>query len=577
MKKTGAWLAVYALEQVGVKYTFGIPGVHTTEIYDALNSSTQIQPTLVTHEGSGSFMADAISRTSGSIGTIVVVPAAGVTHAMSGIGEAFLDGIPMLVITGGTRKDTGRSYQLHELDQKKLVAAVTKNAFVIEKHEDIIPTIFEAYDIATSGEPGPVFIEIPAELQLFQAEIDHLPTYQHLSTTSVKQEEKIQSAIEMLKNSEKPGIYLGWGAVDAHEQSIALAELLEAPVATTLQGISSFPANHPLHTGMGFGPCSVPAGEKAFEDCDCLLAVGVRFSELATGSYSLPVPENLIHVDINSDVFDKNYPSKVSITGDASEVFKSILNTFPKEWKSKREMGPLRQLIAEEKKKYKNEWCKNINEKLVSPGNFFKALREKLTDDAFLLTDDGNHTFLAAEQFPVHQARRFVSPTDFNCMGYCVPATIATKLANPEKQVVGIVGDGAFLMTCMEIITASSLNLGAIFCVFHDGELGQISQFQKIPLNRKTCTILGDIKLEGVATATGAAYIDLTNDKEIDRVLDEALKISSKGQPVIVDVRIDYSRKSRLTTGVVKANLARFPLGEKVRFIGRAVKRKVTG
>ena len=167
MKKTGAYLAVYALEQLGVKYTFGIPGVHNTEIYDELGKSDQIEPILVTHEGSGAFMADAISRVSDSIGTLAIVPAAGTTHAMSGIGEAYLDGIPMLVISGGIRSDTGRHYQLHQLDQGRLLDGIVKKYFKPTDHSQIIPSIYEAYQIATSGEPGPAFVEIPVELQLF--------------------------------------------------------------------------------------------------------------------------------------------------------------------------------------------------------------------------------------------------------------------------------------------------------------------------------------------------------------------------------------------------------------------------
>ena len=165
MKRTGAQLAVFALEQVGVKYTFGIPGTHTTELYDALDLSEQITPILVNHEGGGAFMAEALSRTSDSIGTLAIVPAAGLTHAMSGIGEAFLDGIPMLVIAGGTRTDTGRHYQLHQFDQVELAKNITKAQFGIKSHNEIIPSIYKAYEIATSGEPGPVFIELPVNLQ----------------------------------------------------------------------------------------------------------------------------------------------------------------------------------------------------------------------------------------------------------------------------------------------------------------------------------------------------------------------------------------------------------------------------
>jgi acetolactate synthase-1/2/3 large subunit len=175
MKKTGAWMAVRALEALGIRYTFGIPGVHNTELYDELNSSEQITPILVTHEGGASFMADGISRTSDLTGTLVIVPAAGATHAASGIGEAFLDGIPMLVICGGIRTDLDKKYQLHEMDQHAFLKALTKASFLVRTHEEIVPTLFKAWEIAHSDEPGPVFVEIPVNLQMFPGEVAPLP------------------------------------------------------------------------------------------------------------------------------------------------------------------------------------------------------------------------------------------------------------------------------------------------------------------------------------------------------------------------------------------------------------------
>lgn len=162
--KSGAWLVRYALEQLPISFTFGIPGVHNTEIYDELNSSEKITPVLVTHECGAAFMGDAISRTSQSneIGCLVIVPAAGMTHAMSGIGEAFLDGIPLLIISGGTRSDIKFGYQLHEIDMIKILGGITKGAWRVESYEDIVKTLFEAYALAVSGTPGPVFVEIPA-------------------------------------------------------------------------------------------------------------------------------------------------------------------------------------------------------------------------------------------------------------------------------------------------------------------------------------------------------------------------------------------------------------------------------
>lgn len=578
MKKTGASLVVYALEQLGIKHTFGIPGVHNTEIYDQLNKSESIDPILVTHEGAASFMADGVSRTSESVGTLVIVPAAGLTHAMSGIGEAFLDGIPMLVISGGVRRDTGKSYQLHQIDQGKILDGLIKKYYLIENHASIISTIYRAYDTAMSGEPGPVYVEIPAEIQMFQGNVQDMPVYERKVYSHHIDYQLIQKATSLLMGAKSPGIYVGWGAKDATEEIRILSEKLVAPVATTMQGVSVFPANHPNHVGVGFGNSSVPAGRKAFEKCDCLLAVGVRFGEIATGSFGMDVPENLIHIDINRKVFDKNYPTKVAIEGDAKNTCRQLIeNLNGRNWESTKIKEDLHKTISRNKEKYFHEWKKHRKNDIVSPGYFFESLRSALPDDAIMVVDDGKHTFLSAELFPIHKSKHFISPTDFNCMGYCVPAAIGAKLSNPNNIVVGIAGDGAFLMTGMELLTASTYKVGVVIFVFNDGELGQISQFQKIPLNRKTCTVLGKVRIEGFATATGARYLPLNNDFEIDAVIAKALEYSAEDTPVIVDVKIDYSKRTMLTKGVVKTNLSRFEMAEKIRFIGRAIRRHITG
>ncbi len=577
MKKSGASLVVHALEQVGVKFTFGIPGVHNTELYDELNKSNQILPILVTHEAGGAFMADAISRTSDSIGTLVIVPAAGATHALSGIGEAFLDGVPMLIISGGVRTDTGRSYQLHAMDQGKLVGGAVKKYLKVTKHSEIIPMIYDAYRTAVAGEPGPVFVEVPVNIQLFQGEVDTMPLFQADPKTAPPNAELIQKAALLLKNAKAPGFFLGWGARDCVETSVALADLLGAPVSTSLQGLSVFPADHPLSVGMGFGTYSVPAGEEAFADCDCLLAVGVRFGEIPTGSFGMKVPQNLVHIDINPEVFDKNFKTSVAIEGDAGVVLAALLLELQKSIPDPKDSTAKKALIKSEKEKYHKEWLKHDAPDRVNPARFFQALRGRLAYDGFAVVDDGNHTFLAEELLPIYKSKRFISPTDFNCMGYATPAAIGVKLAHPGQEVVAIVGDGAFLMTCMEILTASTHGLGIVYYVFHDGELSQISQGQEIPYNRKTCTVLGKLNLAGVAQATGAEYVSMNTNADIERAIGEAMTKAAEGVPVIVDVNIDYSKRTRFTEGVVGVNLGRFPLREKIRFILRALTRRVTG
>jgi len=215
---------------------------------------------------------------------------------------------------------------------------------------------------------------------------------------------------------------------------------------------------------------------------------------------------------------------------------------------------------------------------LVSPGPFFDALRTRLDDEAQLVVDDGKHTFLAAELFPVHRPRGSVSPTDFNCMGYCVPAAVEAKLAHPEQQVAAIVGDGAFLMTGMELLTAATHDLGVMAFVSHDGELGQILQFQSISLNRKTCTQLSEVKIEGVAERPPAPTTSRWRPTPtLSRRWTRPSQSRRTGRPVIVNVNIDYRRRTQMTTGVVKTNLSRFSTSEKIRFFACTAKRHLFG
>lgn len=573
MKKTGAQLVRYALEQMGVRHTFGVPGVHNTEIYDQLASSAQITPIRVTHEGNGAFMADAVSRTSDAIGTLVIVPAAGAAMAAPGIGEAYLAGIPMLVISGGTRNDTPHRYQLHELDQLEFLKAITKARWRVQTHSEIVPALFEAWRVATAGEPGPVLVEIPVNLQLFTGEVDALPPFSQSRDEPALDADAIDRAVALLAGARKPGLFLGWGAHAASDLAVELAERLNAPVATTLQGLSVFPATHPLHCGMGIGPAAVPAAERAFADCDVLVAVGTRFGEIATGSFGLKAGWKLIHIDINPAVFNVNYPAEVAVCSDTRHALQSLLQRLTQQ--TSRDFEAVAAAIAADKRAYVEEWLAHDSGGRVNPARFFRALRKSMAEDAYLVADDGNHTFLVAELFEATRAGHVISPTDFNCMGYCVPAAIGVKLAHPQAEVGGIVGDGAFLMTGLEIITACEHALGIVYYVFNDGELSQISQAQKLPYNRKTCTVLPEVRIKGIADACGAFYLRMGSDGEIESVIGQAQSMAAAGRPVIVDVAIDYSKQTRFTKGVVKTNLDRMALGDKLRIAGRALWRRI--
>ena len=384
------------------------------------------------------------------------------------------------------------------------------------------------------------------------------------------------AAARLIAQSRHPGLFVGWGAREATAQLRELAEWLQAPVSTTLQGLSVFPGDHPLHVGFGFGPASVPAARTAFASCDCLIAVGTRFSEIATGSYGAKVPENLIQIDINPAVFNANYPVKVALQGDAPRVLEVLVAAVKGARPARGADHALKDLIRREKHGYRQSWYAHDAMDKVNPARFFDELRRQTPDDAITVLDDGNHTFLAAELFEIRAPKSVILPTDFNCMGYAVPAAIGAKLVNPSRAVNAIVGDGAFAMTCMEIMTASRNGLGVVYYVFHDGMLSQISQFQELPYNRRTCTEIGAFAIEGVAVATGATYIAMRNNAAIAGAIEQANAAASQRKPVIVDVEIDYSKRTAFTTGAGRTTFGRLPLRQKARVLARAVSRRLS-
>ena len=575
MKTTAAALVRHALEQIGVRYTFGIPGVHNIELYDELVGSEQITPVLVSHEGGGAFMADAISRATDTIGVLAIVPAAGITHSMSGVGEAFLDGVPMLIVSGGIRTDMKQSFQLHDVDQQALMKPLTKAQFKIERYEDAIPTVYQAYEIAVSGEPGPVFIEIPANLQLLTGHVDSMPVADIRIRRPELDQQQLRDAAAMLAAAEKPGLFVGWGAKDVTQDLVRIAEHLGAPVATTLQGLGVFPGDHPLHAGFTFGPSAVPSSQNALKDCDVMLAVGTRFAEICTGSYGAIPPAKLIHIDINPQVLGANHATPIGICADARDAIPALADALAES--PARDGKAVKAQIAKDKLSYRQEWLDHDSQGRVNPCRFFAELRKQLNDDAIVISDDGNHTFLTAELMQINAGGAFLSPTDFNCMGYCVPATIAVKMALPGRQVVGIVGDGAFLMTGLESVTASANDIGAIWFVFNDGELAQIAQAQEIPYQRTACTDIGKLNYEAFAAATGTDYVEIRSDEELAGGIEKALAASADKRPVLVNVHVDYSKKTQFTVGTVQTNLKRFDTKNKLRIVGRALKRKFFG
>jgi acetolactate synthase I/II/III large subunit len=570
-KMTGSDVLVRALEDEGIAFAFGIPGTHNIELYDSLTRSAITRPILVTDEQSASFMADGVARSSGQLAAVNLVPGAGLTHALSGIAEAYLDGIPMLVVACGIRGDTGKAFQLHDVDQLAIARPVTKAQFRAARGSEIYATVRRACQIARSAPAGPVIVEIPAEHYLFRHDAELQAPEEPAAPQGPRQEE-VDRARTMLEASRRPLLYLGLGAAGAGADLVALAERLNAPVSTTFEGKGIFNEKHPLWLWCGFG-ASVPSfARKIAASCDLTLAIGCRFSEVGTGSYGLQPPGKLIHVDIDPSVLGKNYSPELAVVSDAASFVAALLPLLT----ARPVNEELRLKIHSGHEEVWKGWAAYVASENVYPPYLLRTMQAAVGDDAIYTTDSGNGTFLAMECLRLQRPHSFLAPIDYSCMGYAVPAALGAALACPHRPVVSLAGDGAFLMTGLELLTASQLRLPVMVLVLRDRELAQIAQFQEIALGRKSCSELPDYDLAGICRGVGVEHLPLQRNADVEATLGKALTVTRSGRPVVVEVAIDYSQKTYFTRGVVRTNFGRLPWSERIRYVLRALGRKLT-
>jgi acetolactate synthase-1/2/3 large subunit len=594
---------VRALEDEGIPFTFGIPGTHNIELYDALAESRRVRPILVTDEQSASFMADAVWRSSGRLGCVSVVPGAGLTHALSGIAEAYMDNVAMLVLGCGIRRDTGHAYQLHDIDQFGVVAPVTKAQLRPERGEELYKTVREACRLARAGAPGPVMVEVPANLYLVSHDRARAPDERFDPPEApAPSPQVVEQAADMLNGAKRPLLYLGLGAAPAGAALVRLAEALEAPVATTFQGKGVFPEAHPLSLWPGFGDAAPKFARTVARGCDATLAIGCRFGEVATGSYGLTPPTPLIHVDIDPDVLNRNYTAEVGATADSAAFVDALLPRL----EAKPADAALREAIRTGHTGVRAAWREAATMSAdaagadaagadaagadaagadaaeargsgVSPFLLLEALQDGFGPDTIFTADSGNGTFLAVECLRLDAPGRLLAPVDYSCMGYSVPAAIGAGLARPDAATVALVGDGAFLMTGLELLTAADQGVPVLVVILRDRELAQIAQFQKVVFNRTVASRLPDYDPRAICEGVGVECLSMRTDGEIASTLKTAAEILGRGEPCAIDVTIDYSGKTFFTKGVVKTNFLRLPWRERLRMVGRALGRRVRG
>jgi acetolactate synthase-1/2/3 large subunit len=582
MKLTGGEIVVRALADEGIRHAFGIPGTHNIELYDAFGDSDRIRPILLTDEQSAGFMADGLWRASGEMGCVNIVPGAGLTHALSGIGEAFMDGIPMLVLGCGIRRHAPHAYQLHDVDQLAIAAPLVKGTFRPGTGAELYGVIREACALARRGTPGPVMVEVS---------VDHYLTRHAVGPETFRapeekpppraSPEEIRTAAELLSDpGAKPLLYAGLGAQGATAELLALAERLEAPVSTTFQGKGVFPESHPLFLWNGFGNAAPGFVRRVADERNVTLALGCRFSEVGTGSYGFTPPGPLIHVDINGEVLNRNFPAALAVVSDAREFLTALLEELV-QIQAERRGEPIdtrmRDRIREGHEEVRKDWLEQRSAGRVTPYVLLDALQREFGPETIFAADSGNGTFLAMECLRLDRPGRFLAPVDYSCMGYSVPAAIGAALGKPGTPVVALAGDGAFLMTGLELMTAVSHRVPVAIFVLRDRELAQIAQFQATAFNRKVASALPDFHAGSIAEAVGAEWLPLDSDADVTEVVRAARATMQAGRPVLVDVAIDYTNKTYFTRGVVKTMLGRLSWPDRVRFVARAVGRRLSG
>jgi acetolactate synthase-1/2/3 large subunit len=551
-KMTGAMAVAETLLQEGCECVYGIPGAQENELWDAFKTKG-LPYLLCTHEFSASTMADGYARATGKPGVLAVVPGPGVTNSLSGMGEALVDSVPLVAIVGDIAQgEKFRPFQVHCLDQVALLKPVTKGVFHVEHVSQIAAAIRQAFALAMCGEPGPVAVVIPYTLLMDSHDFRTPPP----EVPGLPFDEKcFWEAMKLLRETRyKVGIYAGMGCMDHQDLLIQLAEVLQAPVATSVSGKGAFPDCHPLSVGWGYGSHATGASERIFDSMhphhkiDVLLAIGVRFSEVSTGYYNNPKIDHVIHVDANPCNIGRVVKTEVGVHADAGLFMSKAL-----EFRPAIQRAPDPGLVERIKKAREDDYRRYNKVEAISgadPVQFLLALRGQLCEDALVFVDVTVTEHLAAEAFPVNKPRTYFNPTDNQAMGWSIPAAIGAQKVRPDRPVAVIIGDGCFLMSAMEITTAARENLPVKFFVLDDMAYHYMQRLQLAAYRRTTATILARMDYSALAQGFGVGYLEIDATSKLDVGIAKALEW--KG-PVLVRVIVDYrDRKIRWIDAVAR-------------------------
>jgi acetolactate synthase I/II/III large subunit len=543
---SGAEMVVQSLIEEGVQQIFGYPGGSVLDIYDALHAKTdQIKHVLVRHEQAATHMADGYARSTGKTGVVLVCSGPGATNTVTGIATAYMDSIPMIVISGNVPNNLIGNDAFQECDIVGVSRPIVKHSFLIRKAEDIAETIKKAFYIANTGRPGPVVIDLPKDvlnpLIKFAYEYPESVYMRSYNPTTSGHKGQIKKGLKALLEAKKPVLYIGGGAVisGADAQVLKLAESLNLPVVSTLMGLGAFPGTHKNSLGM-LGMHGMYEANMAMHNADLIFGVGVRFDDRTTNNLEKYCPNaKIMHIDIDPSSISKNVHVDLPIVGSAEQVLETMLNLLD-------EQGGCNDVAALEQwwceiQVWRDRQCLAYDKSTdrIKPQQVIETLHKLTNGDAYIASDVGQHQMFAALYYPFNKPRRWINSGGLGTMGFGFPAGLGVKFCNPDEEVIVVTGDGSIQMNIQELSTALQYDIPVKIINLNNRFLGMVKQWQDIIYQgRHSNSYMSSVPdFAAIAEAYGHVGIRISKPDELESELKRALDM--KDRLVFVDINVD--------------------------------------
>lgn len=532
---TGAQLIVHLLERQGITTVAGIPGGTVLPLYDALSQSTQIRHVLARHEQGAGFIAQGMARTQGKPAVCMACSGPGATNLVTAIADARLDSIPLICITGQVPSSMIGTDAFQEVDTYGISIPITKHNYLVRDIAELPQVISDAFRIAQSGRPGPVWIDIPKDVQTAEIEIDILPEPGERAPAPEFSAESVRDAAAMINAAKRPVLYLGGGAINAPGEIRQFAEKANLPTTMTLMALGMLPKAHPLSLGM-LGMHGARSTNYILQEADLLIVMGARFDDRAIGKTEQFCPNaKIIHVDIDRAELGKIKQPHVAIQGDVAEVLAQLIPqtdaTDRADW---------RQLVADLQREFPGAIPTEGDP--LSHYGLINAVAACVDDSAIITTDVGQHQMWTAQAYPLNRPRQWLTSGGLGTMGFGLPAAVGAALANPDRKVICFSGDGSLMMNIQEMATAAENQLDVKIILMNNEALGLVHQQQSLFYKQGVfaATYPGMINFMQIAAGFGLHTCDLNAEEDAHAALQAAI---SRPGPALIHVRIDPEQK----------------------------------